>query len=755
MTSEGIPAAVSRALRQIKAHERVVDVSILDSKEGIVAEVLIDSDLPSRWKADGASPNGVRAVEPVRFEFRGYPVVAPKIHLRADFDRGHPHIQPRGPDTLPEPCLVMGSPSELLRARGIKGLVQQLADWLERAAKVALIDPQQGWEPVRRDHIDDFVICNVNDLLTRVDAKGGAIALDTRHAKYQNAFWVLVNSGVTRLDEGLPARLTDETSIAIVAWPGKSPSGGPFVAKDYEPEDVYDVASLIARAKRLGCGDFLKGKLALIDQRVSHRKPQASVPLTVILIARRPINLIGEDTPYEICPYIIELNRDRVAFGESSKEKVRIAAHRSPLSTRLLRRASGLAHSEAEAHWTLIGAGSVGSKIALHATRAGVAPDIIVDKSSMSPHNYARHGTIPPSSLEAAILHRKTALLRQAIESFDQRVKGVTRDVAMSLFSNADKAAEVMFPGGDKRIVVNATGSIGVREALCLPEAISKRGRVVESSLIGGDRLACLSIEGPGANPSTMDLAMEAHKMMIDDLDYRDLAFDPAVELIAIGQGCSSLTFPMTDARLSALTAPMAERLIAWLTSPLPEAGEICLGVTPEDGMGQKWLRRRIEPWISVQDETGFEVRISPEAHRKIEAEVAAHPRVETGGVLLGRWSDVANAFFVIDVMAAPQDSVFSRAEFRLGVEGLRPAIDYVIAKTRGAIHDVGTWHSHLVESGPSKMDRQTADIMAVVQDFPVLMLIHTPNGYRTLIKEPEFEEILGAEPTNTARTES
>lgn len=40
-------------------------------------------------------PSGVRPLEEVTFRFgAGYPVLAPEIRLRADFNRSHPHIQP-------------------------------------------------------------------------------------------------------------------------------------------------------------------------------------------------------------------------------------------------------------------------------------------------------------------------------------------------------------------------------------------------------------------------------------------------------------------------------------------------------------------------------------------------------------------------------------------------------------------------------------------------------------------------------------
>jgi hypothetical protein len=154
---------VLRALRLIEAHPSVVSVEAqrLEGSDAVVATAEMKTELPNSWRAAGESPSGVRAIEPISFLFgTNYPVAAPVIRLRADFDRGHPHLQPGDPGDRPEPCLIAGSPRELLRTRGILGLVEQLAEWLERAAVVQLIDPSQGWEPTRRDRIDDVVIAD-------------------------------------------------------------------------------------------------------------------------------------------------------------------------------------------------------------------------------------------------------------------------------------------------------------------------------------------------------------------------------------------------------------------------------------------------------------------------------------------------------------------------------------------------------------------------------------------------------------------
>jgi hypothetical protein len=125
--ADDIPIPVRRALRLIEAHpsvERVTADRVEDS-DVTVAVVDIRTELANAWRAAGVSPSGVRAIEPVTFAFTaGYPLGAPNIRLRADFNRSHPHIQPSRDGGRPEPCLVAGSPREVLRVRGMGGLFE-------------------------------------------------------------------------------------------------------------------------------------------------------------------------------------------------------------------------------------------------------------------------------------------------------------------------------------------------------------------------------------------------------------------------------------------------------------------------------------------------------------------------------------------------------------------------------------------------------------------------------------------------------
>jgi len=129
-------------------------------------------------------------------------------------------------------------------------------------------------------------------------------------------------------------------------------------------------------------------------------------------------------------------------------------------------------------------------------------------------------------------------------------------------------------------------------------------------------------------------------------------------------------------------------------------------------------------------------VRIHGRALEKIRNEVARWPKVETGGVLVGRQEEVTRTFHIVDVIDAPPDSKRSPSEFVLGTDGLRKQLSVYAESTNWTLICLGTWHSHLAPSGPSNTDRQAARAVAIARLTPSVLLIHTPEGFRALVAD-------------------
>lgn len=745
-----------RARAVAAAHPSVKDVSNLIFKEdGAQLEVTIEVPLPNAWKAEGHSPNGVRRFEPSRLDFPAtFPLDPPEVSLREDFGRDLAHVQPwTTQDGRPVPCIQDGRLSEFFLQEGVGGILNQTVAWLDHAAEGMLIDPAQGWEPTRRDSIRDFVVADAAALRALVDRQGG-------HRFFKYEYIRLVDAGKTRelygqiLSEQVTlsveaAQLSfkdgpfndDGTlrfgkSLALVVWPGKQPSGKEITCDVYTPETVTDLASLKARARVFGCSKELDDALTLLTRRAKKFKMAGPFSLAIVLCARRPFALIDSDSAIELCIYSIDFYLD-AAFPQGDETPVGLAGHRERIAPSLLSKMANVSGTQERQMWSLVGAGSLGSKVALHLARAGLAPCSIVDRGNMSPHNFARHALVPRSNnMQILSMDAKARLLRDTIAGFAQDAIAIPRDVANVLASRS--LAKQAWPKGTWAIL-NTTASLRARSALAASNCVP--ARVIESLLYSEGRLGLISTEGPERNPNCHDLLAEFYAICQGDSTMRDLLWGgrgSETQRVMTGEGCGSVTMRMSDGRLSLYGSAVAEYLRALQARGFPESGSLHIGKTSECDLGVTWDKVAVPPVAIVDTENGREwsVRIHGRAQEKIRNEVARWPKVETGGVLVGRQEEVTRTFHVVDVIDSPPDSKRSPSEFVLGTDGLRKQLSVYAESTNWTLICLGTWHSHLSPSGPSNTDRQAAHAVAVARLTPSVLLIHTPKGFRALVAD-------------------
>lgn len=755
-----VAEAAARGVRLLPYHPAIASISepVPYGETGALAVAVgVRVALPNAWNADGASPNGVRSVEAMTFIFPPeYPLRAPLLYLRRDFDRSLAHMQPGSLKDNPEPCIVDGLPSELLQERGLFGILDQVALWLENAALGRLIDRAQGWEPVRRDSFHDTIVADASHLRGLVTRQAGRAVfrfdflryqpVEGRPAYYgqiQNEPRLALNAktigdlfGSTDLT-GSPT-LARGRSVGILVWPGRHPSGKPVVANVYQPETVVDVASLMERATTYGCEEPLREALNWLGKCLKGLHSDFTFPLVIILSARRPFALIGSDSPIELCPYVVEIGAPTL-LRAAATTGVQPAAHREAISLPLLRRLSGIDPTAKSFPWALLGAGSLGSKIGLHLARSGQAPAVVIDSAWLSPHNAARHALMPVSgNLQVSWLVSKATGLVEAINGLGQPADAFVVDGVQLL---ADPAKRRTALPARIAVLVNATASLVVREALASAPAPASLPRLIETSLFAAGQVGLMTIEGPDRNPDTGDLISETYARLLEESQLASLVLtgESAVTRHTIGEGCGSATMAISDAQISIMAAPMAESIGRTLLNGLPtDGGRLLIGVLNEDRMSVVWRHYALPACttIAVEYASSWNVHIGTRADEQIIDEVARWPTVETGGIVLGRMSEAARTFYVVDVFPAPEDSRRAIDEFVLGTAGLRTAIDSYAESAGGSLYCLGTWHSHLRASGPSWQDRATAVAVGLTRLVPSVLLIHTPAGYRALLAE-------------------
>jgi len=747
-----IPLVVGRALRLMAQHPNVLllEEPIRNVRTGEVdVSVDIRLDLPSRWLAVGKSPNGVLAVEPVSFSFPlGFPLHAPHITLRKDFDRSLAHVIPGALHEAAVPCIYDGNLDELLQRAGIAALLNQLVFWLHNAAFQRLIDPRQGWEPVRRDSLSDIIVMNADVLRSRVNRNGGHQLFRFEYHRLSRASHepglrsgvlgtignrVVLNRSVLSniFRKGFFGKPPIEfgSSVALFVWPGKRADGRPHIADHYYPETVIDQETLRRRAEEYGCDHSLRSGLNWLASTLSGVDGFA-FPIAIVLCARRPFHLIGSESALELCPYVLEID-SVAALRRDSNTQVRPAGLRDAISVPLLQRMAGNQSAEKPV-WVQIGAGSIGSKIALHLARSGDSPSKLIDSGYLSPHNIARHGLYPTQDLvRAAWLQGKANALAGVITELDQKCESYFEDVRDILQDEA--RTKERFPR-KSWAVVNCTASLAVREALASSSKLTLR--VIEASLFSSARIGVILVEGPHRDPNCGDLISAFYQLALQDESLRSLIFEQvdSVQRIEVGQGCGSPTMQIPDGRVSMFAASMAEAIRSHRANGLPRTGLVLVGRLSKDEMGISWAQFDFEPSHLVRDKSGMSplvVRIAQPVHKRILTEISRWPNSETGGILLGRFSEAAQTFYVVDLLTAPDDSKRSPTEFVLGTHGVRKALRSYCESSNNTLYSLGTWHSHLRTSDPSVRDYETACAIEVSRLIPSVVLIRTPDDYR------------------------
>lgn len=127
-----------------------------------------------------------------------------------------------------------------------------------------------------------------------------------------------------------------------------------------------------------------------------------------------------------------------------------------------------------------------------------------------------------------------------------------------------------------------------------------------------------------------------------------------------------------------------------------------------------------------VTNDRRLGVVISEDVHRRLVEHCVRAGHKETGGVLIGRYTDLHDQAIVTEVTGPPSDSIRRRASFIRGLAGLQGHIDRAWRRHR---YYLGEWHFHpFMAAAPS--DRDKTQIKDFSQDAayacpePILIVV-------------------------------
>jgi hypothetical protein len=738
-----IGVLIQDAIETLKRHPRISNVHALPVTPGgdVVVCADIDTNLASTWKAQGSSPNGVRPVETVEILFpSNYPQSAPVPTLRADFDASLPHINPHTAGERIPPCIYQGYLLDALHSDGFGRLVVQLVDWLEKAGEGILINPAQGWEPTRQiggEHVIEFDIEEIEKnrprpgglQLLRIPQMWrdkGAISF-ARDPKPHTAS-PFMGRDLRELIEsvkGTPSYFAGEGLLAI-CWPTTDLDGAREPYGCYKPDTVSNFADMVKCAEAFGCKDAIDRFKKVFNEAALHLPFTCVYPIYIGLAVKRPYKLIGMATDYEILLYRLQIS---IPQGISTEDQAVAVPILSSVSTSLLRRTSAISNEVAGLRSTVLGCGSLGSKVALHLTRAGFAPELLIDRGYFRSHNSARHTLTPNDMLLPGSKSEKIAELvkefnpANAPRSFNGPIQVLPLNPQFDFDIVLDPDA----------ILINTTASNPVRQFL---SGSAFRSRTVEACLAELGNVGIMTVEGPGRNPSTSDLMALTYEKL-RELGHLHAFKQDTSNTLQVGVGCNSITLPMPDTRISLIAASVGQALLGMHTAGLPDCGRVSVGIVGTDDMSVQWSHSSVGATQIIRSDqaNGWDIRILAPAHLKITDDVQRFPTVETGGIIVGRVSPAGREILITDVLPAPRDSVRSPAQFILGTDGRETMVNAYTESAGGVLVCLGTWHSHLEDVGPSQMDQETADALLMQTQRLTILLIHRPNGYSAVVR--------------------
>jgi proteasome lid subunit RPN8/RPN11 len=376
----------------------------------------------------------------------------------------------------------------------------------------------------------------------------------------------------------------------------------------------------------------------------------------------------------------------------------------------------------------LVGAGSLGSQLALNLGREGRFDWSVVDGDVVLPHNLARHGLLN----EALAAPKATALAAQLSHFLAEPVKAFPCDV---MYPGPALEKDLTVALADAELIIDASASVAAARYLSdLPTA--KARRVCAFFNPSGTSVVLL-VEDQERSITLRDLEAQYHRLV---------QAEPALSnhLRADSQGirysgsCRTLTNRIAASRAALLSALAARGIQDSLTIT---GAEIRIWNCNEDGSvtvlrRERCAVRRIKfgDW-SVHYDEGLLARLAALRTSKLPN--------ETGGILLGIADMMRKEIHVVNALPQPEDSKGWVTGFERGVVGLADALNQAIEASMFQLRYVGEWHSHpdLSSTWPS-----TTDIAQLfwlqseleAEGLPALMAIAGQSGEFTWVVKPQ-----------------
>jgi len=731
-----LPDKVKAVIEEITTFDsikQVDEVTVIDRVVSVTTRWQVT--LPNTFKKAGISKIGVKQIEVVVWLVPlDYPLKAPSPRLRADFPTKLPHINPYTKGELIHPCVSEISLKELLHSSGFGAILEATKQWLDNAAADELHCPVQGWESARNDNGSGLIIVDSYSIQTELNSHSRKARYYEYRYFYNEKKNQFVLGNLTTPHLGTGNNSYKEKRVGIDVQSGIRHAPGLLIQTDentvfdeYHSEHIFNLKALRQFAKSINTEEVFNTRLNYILSLFLPRRtrPQQKISIEefmIVFAVKRPFNLIGTDSPWELLPYRISINKDQ-------KEKlndetvVRSTYFMERCNTKLLQAVSGI-KSEKHFNVSVLGCGSLGSKISLHLAKTGCYQFELYDNDYFSSHNNARHGLIthdldPACTSKPGLLSREISKLNVKSVSRNENILNIGKSDDSSLNTKTD-------------FIIDTTASLTVRYFLAhnlekLP------GQLIHSVLYGSAKMGVVAIESKKRTVRVDDLMAFTNTLCISSSSIQKMMYgNVGVQRNHFGDGCSSVTATINDTDISLMAAAMTQKINNHITTREPQlsGGLLNIGICDANTQNLEWRKFEISSTIVISRDSDFEweIRIFGSVFEEIKQHCMKERFVENGGVLAGQVCSISKTIYVTYLLDAPMGSIGTASNFELKTEGLANSFENIHKKTNSQITFIGTWHSHTSACPPSDKDQQTLKTLQTNYDLPIVMLAYIEN---------------------------
>lgn len=360
----------------------------------------------------------------------------------------------------------------------------------------------------------------------------------------------------------------------------------------------------------------------------------------------------------------------------------------------------------------LVGAGSLGSQLALDLAREGRFRWSVIDEDDLLPHNLARHGLLPSDTGA----RKAPALAQKLHDLLGDPITVIRADI----LEPNDAAAEVERVLQEADIIIDASASVAVARYLSDHASAARRISAFFNPL-GTDVVILAEDEGRTLPLRHLEALYHDH---VQNNPAMAGHLAPPQTGIRYSGSCRALTnrIPASHAALlSALAAIGIVQLCgvpgasirAWRTSPDGSVNAVSMACSPMHAAPSG-------PWTFFYTDAIL---------KRLKRYRKAKLPNETGGVLMGIVDMEAHTIHVVDALPPPPDSKGSVTSFERGIAGLAQAVRRASQVSLDQLRYVGEWHSHPKGSSsrPSGTDvKQLVWLTANLQEdgLPAVMAI-------------------------------